>query len=227
MDHFTSDIIQALVKKDDVTEIFRSHLETAVNTLLKTELTAFLDYEKYDRVGFNSGNSRNGVYSRTLHTEYGDLQIDIPRDRNGDFKQQTVAPYKRSNDTLESFVIHMFQKGVMMSEISHLIERMYGHHYTPQTISNMTQAVTEEVEAFRQRSLSERYVCVVPGCDIPARQTGDSDQRGCLYRCGHPGGWLQGSAGLYCRADGICACMERIDWRYPCTGRDGSPALHF
>ena len=47
-----------------------------------------------------------------------------------------------------------------MSEISHLIERMYGHHYTPQTISNMTQAVTEEVEAFRQRSLSERYVCV-------------------------------------------------------------------
>ncbi|SFK50284.1 Transposase, Mutator family, partial [Salinicoccus halodurans] len=55
MDHFTSDIIQALVKKDDVTETFRSHLETAVNTLLKTELTAFLDYEKYDRVGFNSG----------------------------------------------------------------------------------------------------------------------------------------------------------------------------
>lgn len=160
MDHFTSDIIQALVKKDDVTEIFRSHLETAVNTLLKTELTAFLDYEKYDRMGFNSGNSRNGAYSRTLHTEYGDLQIDIPRDRNGDFKQQTVAPYKRSNDTLESFVIHMFQKGVTMSEISHLIERMYGHHYTPQTISNMTQAVTEEVEAFRQRSLSERYVCV-------------------------------------------------------------------
>ncbi|WP_411843717.1 transposase [Salinicoccus sp. HZC-1] len=117
MDHFTSDIIQALVKKDDVTEIFRSHLERAVNTLLKTERTAFLDYEKYDRVGFNSGNSRNGAYSRTLHTEYGDLQIDIPRDRNGNFKQQTVAPYKWSNDTLKSFVIHMFQKGVTLSEI--------------------------------------------------------------------------------------------------------------
>src|SRR5699024_8029217 len=109
---------------------------------------------------FNSGNSRNGVYSRILHTEYGDLEIAIPRDRNGDFKQQIVAPYKRSNDTLESFVIHMFQKEVTISEISHLIERMYGHHDTPQTISNMTQAVTEEVEAFRQRSLFERYVCV-------------------------------------------------------------------
>jgi putative transposase len=47
-----------------------------------------------------------------------------------------------------------------MSEISHLIERMYGHHYTPQTISNMTKAMQEEVDAFRQRKLSDRYVCV-------------------------------------------------------------------
>jgi putative transposase len=139
------------VKKEDITEIFRSHLESAVNSLLQTELTAFLDYEKYDRLGFHSGNSRNGSYSRTLKTEYGELEISIPRDRNGEFKQQTVAPYKRTNDTLESFVIHMFQKGVTMSEISQLIERMYGHHYTPQTISNMTKAMEEEVDAFRQR----------------------------------------------------------------------------
>ncbi|MGG4263807.1 IS256 family transposase, partial [Peribacillus simplex] len=57
MNQFTTDIVQALVKKEDITEIFRSHLELAVNTLLSSELTAFLDYEKYDRIGFNSGNS--------------------------------------------------------------------------------------------------------------------------------------------------------------------------
>lgn len=78
MNHLTSDIIQALVKKEDVSEIFRSHLEDAVNALLQTELTAFLDYEKYDRSGFNTGNSRNGAYTRTLHTEYGDLELTIP-----------------------------------------------------------------------------------------------------------------------------------------------------
>ncbi|HBZ10780.1 MAG TPA: IS256 family transposase [Bacillus bacterium] len=160
MNQFTTDIVEALVKKQDITEVFRSHLETAVNSLLTMELTAFLDYEKYDRIGFNSGNSRNGSYIRTLHTEYGDLNISIPRDRNGEFKQQTVAPYKRSNDTLEAFVIHMFQKGVTMSEISDLIEKMYGHHYTPQTISNITQAMSEQVEAFRSRRLSSRYACV-------------------------------------------------------------------
>lgn len=160
MTQFTTDIMQALVKKEDISEVFRKHLETAVNTLLQTELTAFLDYEKYDRIGFNSGNSRNGAYARTLHTEYGDLELSMPRDRNGEFNQQTVAPYKRSNDTLEAFVIHMFQKGVTMSEISDLIEKMYGHHYTPQTISNMTKVMSEQVEAFKSRPLEQRYACV-------------------------------------------------------------------
>ena len=160
MNQFTSKMIEALVQKQDITEVFRKYLEKAVNTLLATELTAFLDYEKYDRIGFNSGNSRNGSYSRTLHTEYGDLNLQIPRDRNGEFKQQTVAPYQRSNDTLEATVIHLFQKGITMTEIAHLIEKMYGHHDTSQTISNMTKAVSEQVEAFNQRPLHTRYVCV-------------------------------------------------------------------
>jgi len=160
MNHFTTDLVQALVTKQDVSEVFRQHLELAMNRLLETELTSFLDYEKYDRIGVNTGNSRNGSYTRTLHTEYGDLQLQIPRDRNGEFKQQTVAPYKRSNDTLEAFVIHLFQKGVTMTEIADLIEKMYGHHYTPQTVSNMTKVMTEQVDAFAKRQLAKRYACV-------------------------------------------------------------------
>lgn len=101
-----------------------------LNILLQTELTASLDYEKYDRTGFKSGNPRNGAYMRTLHKEYVDLELSLSRNRDGEFNQQTVAPYKRSNDTLESFVIHMFQKGVTLSEVSDLIEKMYGHYYT-------------------------------------------------------------------------------------------------
>lgn len=160
MNQFTTELVEALVKKQDITEVFRNHLETAINTLLATELTSFLNYEKYDRIGFNSGNSRNGSYNRTIHTEYGDLNIQIPRDRNGEFEQQTVAPYKRTSDSLEETVIHLFRKGITMSEISNLIEKMYGHHYTPQTISNMTKSVSETVEAFNNRRLNKRYVCV-------------------------------------------------------------------
>ena len=125
MNDFTTEIVQTLVTKGDLNELFRSHLEKAINTLLRTELTAFLDYEKYDRTGFNSGNSRNGSYFRSIKTEYGELTLEIPRDRNGD-----------------------------------LIEKMYGHHYTPQTMSNMTKVLIEEVNAFKSRALNDKYVAI-------------------------------------------------------------------
>ncbi|SMJ10815.1 transposase [Enterococcus faecium] len=160
MNDFTTEIVQTLVTKGDLNELFRSHLEKAINTLLRTELTAFLDYEKYDRTGFNSGNSRNGSYFRSIKTEYGELTLEIPRDRNGEFKQQTLPAYKRTNDTLETTIIHLFEKGVTMSEIADLIEKMYGHHYTPQTMSNMTKVLTEEVNAFKSRALNDKYVAI-------------------------------------------------------------------
>lgn len=160
MNNLTTDILQTLATKGDLNELFRSHLELAVNTLLRTELTTFLNYEKYDRIGFHSGNSRNGSYDRTVKTEYGELHLQIPRDRNGEFKQQTLPAYKRTNGTLEETVIHLFQKGITMSEIADLIEKMYGHHYTPQTMSNMTKVFTEEVSAFKKRKLNSRYAVI-------------------------------------------------------------------
>ncbi|HIA3653786.1 TPA: transposase, partial [Enterococcus faecium] len=75
MNDFTTEILKTLANKGDLNELFRVHLEKAVNTLLKTELPAFLDYEKYDRIGFNTGNSRNGSYDRTVKTEYGELHL--------------------------------------------------------------------------------------------------------------------------------------------------------
>ncbi|OZH71211.1 IS256 family transposase, partial [Enterococcus faecium] len=160
MNDFTTEILKTLANKGDLNELFRVHLEKAVNTLLKTELTAFLDYEKYDRIGFNTGNSRNGSYDRTVKTEYGELHLQIPRDRNGEFKQQTVPAYRRTNDTLEETVIHLFRKGITMSEIADLIEKMYGHYYTPQTMSNITKSFTEEVTAFNGRELHDRYAAI-------------------------------------------------------------------
>lgn len=96
------------------------------------------------------------LFPYAVHTEYGALQLTIPRDRNGEFKQQTIAPYRRSNDTLESFVIRFFPKGVTMIEISDLIEKMYGHYYTPQTVSKMAKVMTGQFEALIRRPLSAR-----------------------------------------------------------------------
>ena len=171
MPNFTTEIMETLINKGDLDELFRCHLELAVNSLLQAELTAFLDYEKYDRAGFNSGNSRNGNYSRSFRTEYGELNLVIPRDRNGKFSQQTLPAYKRTNDSLETTIIQLFQKGITMSEISELIEKMYGHHYTPQTISNMTKIVSEDIIAFKERSLESRYsVIFMDATHIPLKR---------------------------------------------------------
>lgn len=171
MTNFTTEIMETLINKGDLDDLFRRHLELAINTLLQAELTAFLDYEKYNRTGFNSGNSRNGNYSRSFKTEYGELNLAIPRDRNGEFSQQTLPAYKRSNDSLETTIIQLFQKGITMSEISELIEKMYGHYYTPQTISNITQIVSEDVVAFKERSLESQYsISFMDATHIPLKR---------------------------------------------------------
>src|SRR5699024_12078707 len=121
--------------------------------LLKHELTAFLNYEPYAREGFHSGNSRNGFYDRTFKTEYGELQLAIPRDRNGEFQQETLAPYQRSNDTLEQFVIHLYEKDITTDVFEDLMDLMYGHHYSSQTESTFTQLVPEYVDALHERKL--------------------------------------------------------------------------
>ncbi|MDU6919074.1 MAG: IS256 family transposase [Enterococcus faecalis] len=171
MTNFTTEIMETLINKGDLDDLFRRHLELSINTLLQAELTAFLDYEKYNRTGFNSGNSRNGNYSRSFKTEFGELNLAIPRDRNGEFSQQTLPAYKRSNDSLETTIIQLFQKGITMAEISKLIEKMYGHHYTPQTISNMSKLVAEDVLAFKERTLEANYsVIFMDATHIPVKR---------------------------------------------------------
>ncbi|MDT6691414.1 IS256-like element ISEfa13 family transposase, partial [Enterococcus faecium] len=171
MNDFTTEIMEILINKGDLDDLFRRHLELAINALLQAELTVFLDYEKYDRAGFNSGNSRNGNYSRSFKTEYGELNLVIPRDRNGDFSQQTLPAYKRTNDSLETTIIQLVQKGITMSEISDLIEKMYGHYYKPQTISNMSKIVSEDVSAFKERTLEAKYsVIFMDATHIPLKR---------------------------------------------------------
>lgn len=172
MNNFTTELAVALVNKQDINELIRLQLETAINTLLQTELSEYLCYEKHKREGWNSGNSRNGFYNRSFDTEFGRLNLRIPRDRNGDFINQTLDPYERRNDTLENTVIHMFQKGMSSRDIGNVIGKMYGHHYSAATISNITKVADEVVESFNKRPLASRYSCIfLDATTIPIRRS--------------------------------------------------------
>lgn len=163
MHDFTTELVRCLSSGMDPTEFFRSHLEKAINHLLETERTAFLDYEKWDPIGYHSGNSRNGYYTRSLKTIYGTLELQIPRDRLGEFNQQTVPPHKRRAEDLERTIIQLYQKGITTREIADLIEKIYGHHYSATTISNIAKLLDKDVKAFHGRTMKPRYVAVY--CD--------------------------------------------------------------
>lgn len=160
MNDFTKDMTNALFNQDKINDLFRQKLQQAVNDLLESELTAFLGYNPYERDGWNTGNSRNGAYYRKVDTQFGQIEIKVPRDRNGEFHQHTMPDYKRHTDVLEQTVIKLYSKGVTTREIADLIEKMYGGYYSPAMVSNISKEMIPKVEEYHQRHLSDKFFCV-------------------------------------------------------------------
>ena len=161
MNDFTKDMAQALFNQDKINDLLCKELQQAVNDLLEAELTAFLGYDPYARADWNTGNSCNGAYFRKVDTQFGQIEIKVPRDRNGEFHQHTMPDYKRHTDVLEQTVIKLYSKGVTTREIVDLIEKMYGGYYSPAMVSNISKEMIPKVEAYHQRHLSsDKFFCV-------------------------------------------------------------------
>lgn len=153
-------LMAALLGGRSVDEVFREEIETAVNSILEIELTAFLGYEKNAVDGYNTGNSRNGGYTRRVQTRFGEINVRIPRDRNGEFEQKLLPSYKRYSDSLETTVIHLYEKGITTAEIASLIEKMYGSHYTKGQVSHIAESLQSKVREFHSRKLDKRYAVI-------------------------------------------------------------------
>ena len=180
MTDFNRECLNALFDKEKFDKFMRTQLEEGLNLLLESELTAFLGYNPYDRNGWNSGNSRNGSYFRQIKTQFGPIKVQVPRDRNGEFHQQTLPAYGQHTDALESTVIQLYSHGVTTREISELIEKMYGSYYSAGTVSNIAKQVASQVESYHQRRLSDKFFCVyLDATYIPLRR--DTYQREAVY----------------------------------------------
>lgn len=180
MTDFNRECLNALFDKEKFDKFMRTQLQEGLNLLLESELTAFLGYNPYDRNGWNSGNSRNGSYFRQIKTQFGPIKVQVPRDRNGEFHQQTLPAYGQHTDALESTVIQLYSHGVTTREISELIEKMYGSYYSAGTVSNISKQVASQVESYHQRRLSDKFFCVyLDATYIPLRR--DTYQREAVY----------------------------------------------
>ena len=128
-----------------------------VERALDGELTHHLGYEKHDSAGDNSGNSRNGTTAKTMKGKRGQVQIDVPRDRNSEFEPQLVKKGQTRFDGLDESIISLYARGMTQREIQGHLEEIYGVEISPSLISTVTDAVLDEVRARQSRPLDAVY----------------------------------------------------------------------
>lgn len=131
--------------------------KTVIEASLEGEMDGHIGYAKHDPTGRNGGNSRNGKRSKTVITEAGPVEIDVPRDRDGSFDPQIVKKRQRRLTGIDDLVISLSAKGLTHGEISaHLVE-IYGTEVSKQTITNITERVAEGLAEWQSRPLDAMY----------------------------------------------------------------------
>jgi putative transposase len=124
---------------------------------MAAELTDHLGYEKGDRAGRGSPNSRNGTTPKTVASEVGEVGLDTPRDRAGTFEPRLVPKGSRRLGGLDEMIISLYAGGMTVRDIGHHLARTLGTELSHDTISKITDAVLEEVKAWQHRPLEEIY----------------------------------------------------------------------
>jgi transposase-like protein len=133
-----------------------------VESALEGEITDHLGYDRHDATGRDGGNSRNGHRAKTVLTEVGPVQIDVPRDRDATFEPRIVGKRKRRLSGVDELVISLSAKGLTTGEVAaHLVE-VYGAEVSRQTISTITDKVVEGMAEWQNRPLDPgRFPAVV------------------------------------------------------------------
>mgnify|MGYP001548407092 CR=1 FL=1 len=144
-----------------------------VERVLEAELTEHLGYRKHAPCGAGSGNSRNGSSKKTVLTDTGKVELNVPRDRAGSFEPQLVKKHQRRLEGFDDKVISLYARGMTVREIQgHLLE-LYGTEVSPDLISRATNAVLEDVRAWQSRVLDPVWpVVYLDGLVVKVRDHG-------------------------------------------------------
>ena len=124
---------------------------------MQAEMTEHLGYEKHDPVGYHSGNSRNGKSRKKLKGEFGELELETPRDRKGTFEPKIVGKHQTRWTGFDDKILSMYARGMTTREIQAHLEEIYAVEVSPALISSVTEAVQDEVCAWQNRPLEPIY----------------------------------------------------------------------
>ena len=144
-----------------------------VERALEAEMADHLGHDKSDPVTNVTGNARNGHSAKTLKGEFGELPLDIPRDRQGAFEPQLIGKHQTRWVGFDDKIISLYARGMTVREIQGHLTEMYGTEVSPSLISAVTDAVSEEVKAWQTRPLDPLYPILYLDCiHIKVRDTG-------------------------------------------------------
>jgi len=140
--------------------IFARLFARTLEQMLEVEMTEHLGYEPYEAKGRNSGNNRNGHYSKKVRTGEGETIIEVPRDRNGEYEPKILKKYASNTNELEEKIIGLYAKGMSTRDIQATLEELYGVEVSASTISAITEKVWTLVEAWQNRPLESIYAII-------------------------------------------------------------------
>lgn len=166
MDYKNRESVREFLKENDIREMLeldmfiREMKGALLEEMLDGERDAFLGYSRYDSSNKETDNSRNGYTPKTVRSTHGSIEVDIPRDRDGDFEPELIRKYQRDITQIEDKIISMYARGMTVRDIQSHLEEIYGASISPQTISKMTDRILPKVEEWRNRPLQELYSIV-------------------------------------------------------------------
>ena len=137
--------------------ILKQLTKQILEVAMETELTSQLGYEKNNSKGNNTGNSRNGKSQKTIKGDMGEIEIDIPRDRNSDYSPQIIKKRQTRFDGFDDKIISLYSRGMTTRDIRDHLKEIYGVEVSADLISNVTDAVLEKVQEWQNRPLDSIY----------------------------------------------------------------------
>jgi len=157
------ELLKDYTKPEDVIGndgILKQLTKAILERALESELTHELGYEKHSPAGRNGGNSRNGKSSKTLKTDYGELDISVPRDRDSEFEPRIVKKGQRRFTGFDDKILSMYARGMTTRDIQGHLEEIYGVEVSPELISTVTDGIISEVKEWQNRPIDEVYPIV-------------------------------------------------------------------
>jgi putative transposase len=158
---FSDEAIDELLKQgqtaQDINGLLKQFTKAVLERAMQGELTHHLGYAKHDPAGDNSGNSRNGVTRKTLKGDFGEVELETPRDRNGEFAPQIIQKSQTRWTGFDDKILSMYARGMTTREIQGHLEEMYQVEVSPSLISEVTDGIIEQVRAWQNRALEPFY----------------------------------------------------------------------